>query len=151
MRFDTLAAIAWLAIRFCEACASGRATSSTTAMPRRCGQNVANSSRGGVAVIKVTMRPMKTGMVESSSATTKPAANNATNRPFAWRAKCQKKAMKPGGGAASSGKSVGFSSRSNSENMARARNGARPLCDAMRGAVKRCDPSIPVYRIGGGG
>ena len=45
------------------------------------------------------MRPMKTGMVESSSATTKPAANNATNRPFAWRAKCQKKAMKPGGGS----------------------------------------------------
>ena len=151
MRFETLAAIAWLAIRFCEACAIGRAISSTTAIPRRCGQNVANSWSGGVSVIRVTMRPMKTGMVESSSATTKPAANNATNRPFAWRAKCQKKAMKPGGGSASSGKSVGFSSRSNSENMARARNGARPHCDAMRGAVKRCDPSIPVYRIGGGG
>src|SRR3954463_5653570 len=97
------------------------------------------------------MRPMKTGMVESSSATTKPAANNATNKPFAWRAKCQKKAMKPGGGSASPGKSVGFSSRSNSENMARARNGARPLCDAPRGAVERCDPSVLVYRIGGGG
>ncbi len=45
-------------------------------MPRRCGQNRANSSSGGFDVISVTMRPMKIGMVESSSATTKPAANN---------------------------------------------------------------------------
>src|SRR5262249_37262789 len=72
MRFDTLAEIAWFAIRFCAASASGRAISSTSAIPRRCGQNFANSSSGGLAVINVTMRPMNTGMVESSSATTRP-------------------------------------------------------------------------------
>ena len=38
MRFDTLAAIAWLASRFCANIASGRAISSTSAMPTRCGQ-----------------------------------------------------------------------------------------------------------------
>ena len=83
MRFDTLAEIAWLASRFCAVSASGRAISSTSAMPRRCGQNFANSSSGGLEVISVTMRPMNTGIVESSSATTKPAANSAANRPFA--------------------------------------------------------------------
>src|SRR5262245_40840702 len=46
IRFDTLAEIAWLAIRFCAVSASGRAISSTNAMPRRCGQNFANSSWG---------------------------------------------------------------------------------------------------------
>src|SRR6266404_2007870 len=117
MRFDTLAEIAWF--------------------PSRCGQNFANSSSGGLAVINVTMRPMNTGMVESSSATTKPAANKAANRPFACRAKCQKNAVKPGGGAACSGGSVGFNSRSNSENMAQARNASRARGDATRGAVKR--------------
>jgi hypothetical protein len=119
MRFDTFAEIAWLAIRFCAVSASGRATSSTKAMPRRCGQNRANNSSGGLAVINVMMRPMNTGMVESSKATTSPAANKAANRPFAWRAKCQKKAIKPDGGAACSGGSVGFNSRSKRENMAR--------------------------------
>ncbi len=83
MRFATFAEIAWLAIRFCVVSANGRAISSTSAMPRRCGQNFENSSSGGCAVINVTMRPMKTGMVESSNATTRPAANNPANRPFA--------------------------------------------------------------------
>ncbi len=141
MRFDTLAEIAWFAIRFCAVSAIGRAISSTTAIPSRCGQNFANSSSGGLAVIKVTMRPMNTGMVESSSATTKPAANNAANRPFAWRAKCQKKATKPGGGSACSGGSVGFNSRSKSENMAQARNASRARDDATRGAVS--GPAFP--------
>ena len=118
MRLDTFAEIAWFAIRFCAVSASGRAISSTSAIARRCGQNFANSSSGGLAVINVTMRPMNTGMVESSSATTKPAANRAANKPFAWRAKCQKNATKPGGGSACSGGSVGFNSRSKSENMA---------------------------------
>ncbi len=118
MRLDTFAEIAWFAIRFCAVSASGRAISSTSAIARRCGQNFANSSSGGLAVINVTMRPMNTGMVESSSATTKPAANRAANTPFAWRAKCQKNATKPGGGSACSGGSVGFNSRSKSENMA---------------------------------
>ena len=33
MRFDTLAAIAWLASRFCAAIAAGRTNSSSSAMP----------------------------------------------------------------------------------------------------------------------
>src|SRR5262245_61980911 len=126
IRFDTLAEIAWLAIRFCVVSASGRAISSTSAMPKRCGQNFANSSCGSPAVIKVTIRPMNTGTVESSSATTNPAANNAANRPFAWRAKCQKNATNPGGGTACSGDSVGLNSRSKSENMAPTRKGSEP-------------------------
>src|SRR5262249_44894079 len=77
--------------------------SSTSAMPKRCGQNLANSSCGSPVVIKVTIRPMNTGTVESSSATTNPAANNAANRPFAWRAKRQKNTTKPGGGPHRSG------------------------------------------------
>src|SRR5262252_6554071 len=126
MRLETLAEIAWFAIRFCAVSAIGRATSSTNAIAKRCGQNFANSSSGGLAVISVTMRPMNTGMVESSNATTKPAANNAANRPFAWRAKCQKNATKPGGGSVRSGVSVGFNRRSKNENMAQARNGSSP-------------------------
>ena len=49
----------------------------------------ANSGSGALDVTSVTMRPMKHGIVESSSATMKPVTNSATNRPFAWRAKCQ--------------------------------------------------------------
>jgi len=45
--------------------------------------------------------------------------------------------VKPGGGAACSGGSVGFNSRSNSENMAQARNASRARGGATRGAVKR--------------
>ena len=45
------------------------------------------------------MRPMNTGIIESSSATTKPAMNRPMNRPLAWRAKCQKKPTSPGGGS----------------------------------------------------
>src|SRR5262249_56496792 len=103
-------------------------------------------------VITVTMRPMNTERVESSSATTKPAANNAANRPFAWRAKCQKNATKPGGGAACSGGwSVGFNSRSKSENMAQARNASRARDDATRGAVRRARLTLIGSDGGGGG
>src|SRR5215470_12343362 len=85
------------------------------------------------------IRPMNTGIVESSSATTKPAANNAVNRPFACRAKCQKNAMKPGGGSVRSGVSVGFKSRSKSANMGLLATGrARGRCRQGLGA--RCDP-----------
>ena len=42
IRFDTLAAIAWLAMMFCAVSASGRRTSSTRPIPARIGQNVAN-------------------------------------------------------------------------------------------------------------
>ena len=89
IRLPTLAAIAWLAMMFCEVSASGRSTSSTSAMPSRIGQNAANRVSGGLDVIRVTMRPMNTGISESSSASAKPAANSPANRPLAWRAKCQ--------------------------------------------------------------
>ncbi len=85
----TLAAIAWLAMMFCVVSASGRSTSSTSAMPTRIGQKSANSVSGLLAVISVTTRPMNTGMSESSSATAKPATNSPMNKPLACRAKCQ--------------------------------------------------------------
>src|SRR5436305_13725022 len=94
-------------------------------MPKRCGQNFANSSFGLPAVINVTIRHKNTATLEPRSATTKPAANKAANRPFAWRAKCQKNATKLGGGTACSGDSVGLNSRSKTENMAPTRNGQR--------------------------
>src|SRR5262249_61986797 len=85
------------------------------------------------AVSSVSMPSMKTGIVESSKATISPAANKAANRPFAWRAKCQKKAIKLDGGAACSGGSVGFNSRSKRENMARTQvNGWRARGGAWR-------------------
>src|SRR6516225_9320084 len=113
MRLETLAEIAWFAIRFCAVSAIGRATSSTSAI-------------------------------------TKPAANKAANRPFAWRAKCQKNAVKPGGGSACSGGSVGFNSRSNRENMAQARNASRTRGDATpwrREAGPHCLDRIGCGRV----
>ena len=71
---------------FCRVSATGRSTSNTPAIASSSGQNVANRFSGLPAVIKVTMRPMKTGISESSSANTKPAANRPANRPLAWRA-----------------------------------------------------------------
>ena len=68
----TLTAIAWLLTRFCAICASGRSSSSTTAMPSSIGQFSVHSVSGWLDVTRVTMRPMNTGMVESSSATIKP-------------------------------------------------------------------------------
>ena len=146
MRFDTLADTAWLAIRFCVVIANGRAISSTSAMPRRCGQKFANSLSGGLEVISVTMRPMKMGIVESSSATMKPAANSPANSPLDWRAKCQKNATNPGGGVACSGVSVGFNKRSNSLNMTQAGGptGTTALVAPLRGAT----PHFSLYRIG---
>ena len=86
MRLATLAAIAWLAMMFCRVSAAGRSTKSTAAIASKNGQNVANRFPGGLPVIKVTMRPMNTGISESSSATAKPAANRPANRLLAWRA-----------------------------------------------------------------
>jgi len=86
MRLPTLAAIAWLATMFCRVSAAGRSTRSTIAIVINSGQAVANRLSGGLVVIKVTMRPMKTGISESSSATAQPAANRPANRLLAWRA-----------------------------------------------------------------
>ncbi len=89
MRFETLAAIAWFISRCWVTMASGRASSSTAAMPSSIGQAFVRTSSGSVLVTSVTTLPMNTGMVISSSATTKPMANKPMNSPFAWLAKCQ--------------------------------------------------------------
>ena len=83
MRFDTLAEIAWLESRFCVVSASGRSTSKVSAIASSSGQKSANSVSGLLVVISVTMRPMKIGIMVSSSATTKPTTNRAMNSPFA--------------------------------------------------------------------
>jgi hypothetical protein len=85
----TLTAMAWLLTRFCAMCANGRSSNRTTDMPSSAGQLSAHSVSGWLDVTSVTMRPMKTGMVASSSATISPATNSAANSPLAWRAKCQ--------------------------------------------------------------
>ena len=86
---DTLAEIAWLATRFWPVCASGRATSSTTAIPSKVGHDSAHNRAGSLDVTRLTTRPMNTGIMESRVATRKPTANSAANKPLAWRAKCQ--------------------------------------------------------------
>jgi hypothetical protein len=82
-RFWTFAEIAWLATIFCAVIASGRATMTSSAMPSSRCQDCANSRSGALAVTKVTRRPMNTGIIESSSATTRPTANSAVNSPLA--------------------------------------------------------------------
>ena len=79
-------AIAWLVMSACSSSAEGRSTSSTTAMPMSLGQSSRSNSPGAWVETRVTTRPMKTGMLASSSATTKPAMNSATTRRPAWRA-----------------------------------------------------------------
>ena len=83
---ETLAEIAWLATRFWHVSASGRATRRTAAMPMSVRQESSHSRAGSLAVTRLTTRPMKTGTMESSSATVSPVANSAANRPLAWRA-----------------------------------------------------------------
>ncbi len=53
------------------------ANSSTTAMPASSGQDCATAAPGLSWVTRLTTLPMNTGMVTSSSATAKPAANSA--------------------------------------------------------------------------
>ncbi len=55
-------------------------------MPASCGQYVWTRVSGGLLAIKVTTRPMNTGMVVSISATAKPAMNSPTRSHRTWRA-----------------------------------------------------------------
>ena len=81
-------AMAWLVIRLCNNSAAGDRTSMHRAMPSN--RPVLGQQRSGAWLeTSDTTRPMKTGMVASNSATKNPATNSATNRPLAWRAKCQ--------------------------------------------------------------
>src|ERR1700674_3251018 len=86
---------------------TGRATSTTSAMPASIGQVAVRNRSGGTVVTRVTMRPMNQGTALSVSATNNSTTNRATNSHFAWRAKCQKNAMSPAGGSGCSGEAVG--------------------------------------------
>ncbi len=55
-------------------------------MPSSCGHESCNTEYGVRLDTIVTTRPTNTGIVVSSSATTKPAANSAATKPRAWRA-----------------------------------------------------------------
>jgi len=85
MRLETLAAIAWFISKCWMVNAAGRKTSRTIAMPSSHDQEVASSISGLLSVTSVTTLPMKTGIITSSSATTKPMANRPMNSAFACR------------------------------------------------------------------
>src|SRR5271154_2075789 len=86
-------------------------------MPRSHGQPAARNRSGGVLVTMVTTRPMNHGTALSDSATRSSVTNKAANSHFAWRAKCHRKAISPGGGSGFSGAAVGDRNRSKSANI----------------------------------
>ena len=81
IRLVSPGAIAWFVTRYCAKIAAGRSTSSTAAMPISCGAASRSRLCGSCAVISETTRPRKTGIVASSSATAKPAANRHEHEP----------------------------------------------------------------------
>src|SRR4029077_13326302 len=103
---------------------TGRATSTTSAMPSNQGQPSARSRSGGVLVTSVTTRPMNQGTALSLSATSNSTTNSAANSHLACRAKCHRKASRLGGGSGCSGGAVGVKNRSKRDNIA---VGYRPL------------------------
>src|SRR5271154_7123066 len=88
-------------------------------MPRSHGQPAARNRSGGVLVTMVTTRPMNQGTALSDSATQSSSTNKAANSHFAWRAKCHRKAIRPGGGSGFSGVAVGVKNRSKNSNIFR--------------------------------
>jgi hypothetical protein len=96
---------------------AGRATSTTRAMPTNQPQPSANSRSGGVLLTSVTTRPMNQGTALSLSATKSSTTNKAANSHLAWRAKCQRKASRLGGGSGCSGAAVGVRNRSKRDNI----------------------------------
>src|ERR1700722_16378431 len=65
----------------------------------------------------VTTRPMNHGTALSLSATHRSATNKAANSHFAWRAKCHRNAIRPGGGSGFCGGLVGFRNLSKKANI----------------------------------
>src|ERR1700743_3036972 len=65
----------------------------------------------------VTTRPMNHGTALSLSATHSSATNKAANSHFAWRAKCHRNAIKPGGGSGVCGALVGVRNCSKKANI----------------------------------
>src|SRR5271156_5093256 len=86
-------------------------------MPASHGQPTSKKRSGGVLVTMVTTRPMNQGTALSDSATQSSTTNKAANSHFAWRAKCHRKAIRPGGGSGFSGVAVGVKNRSKSANI----------------------------------
>jgi hypothetical protein len=86
-------------------------------MPASQGQPSARKRSGGVFVTMVTIRPMNHGIALSVSATQSSTTNKAANSHFAWRAKCHRKATRPGGGSGLSGAAVGVRNRSKNANI----------------------------------
>src|SRR6516162_8380269 len=86
-------------------------------MPTNQPQPSANSRSGGVLLTSVTTRPMNQGTALSLSATKSSTTNKAANSHFAWRAKCQRKASRLGGGSGFSGAAVGVRIRSKRESI----------------------------------
>ncbi len=62
---------------------AGRSSSSTSPMTSSCGQASANSVSGGWEEISVTTRPIKVGIIMSSTAMTPPPRNKAAVGPLA--------------------------------------------------------------------
>src|SRR3974377_1985919 len=86
-------------------------------MPRSQGHPAARNCSGDVLVTMVTTRPMNQGTALSLSATKSSTTNKAANSHFAWRAKCQRKASRLGGGSGFSGAAVGVRIRSKRESI----------------------------------
>ena len=87
IRLDRPGAITWLVTRYWPNSAAGRATSSTSAISASSPPAWRSSVRGVSADTRAATWPMNTGIVVSSSATTRPIANSAAIVPGAWPTK----------------------------------------------------------------
>ena len=68
--------ITWLVTMFCASSAIGRSTSSTPAIASSVAPERGNNSLGSVCDTIPTTRPMNTGIMVSSDATSRPVANS---------------------------------------------------------------------------
>jgi hypothetical protein len=85
IRLVTPGTTALLRTRLSISSASGRPISTSSAMPMSMGRASASAAARSCASISRTMRPMKTGISVSISATASPVTNMAPNRPLVWR------------------------------------------------------------------
>ena len=81
IRLVTPGSTALLRTRLSASSASGRPTSTSTAIASRLGIASCSAAARSVDSISATRRPMKTGISVSINATTRPVANIAANRP----------------------------------------------------------------------
>jgi hypothetical protein len=103
---------------------------------------------GGLAVIRVTILPMNTGMVESSSATSKPAANSAANKTFGLAGKMPEERAKIGRRF----RPFGYGGRLEQPLEQRKHRTSSQRASSADGALRRAmRPLIRIYGIGGAG